>query len=138
MDNLDSIVKREISNAAYYSLNIPKDSVSALSVTVLSTDPVHEKATDQYFFDQYTGSLIGTALYRDRNLGQRVRSTFYPVHVGSIGGMAGRVIAFLACLAGVFFPVTGVILWINRLNKKKHKKRKKEKPSPLAKARPTS
>jgi uncharacterized iron-regulated membrane protein len=138
IDALDSIVRSEISDAAYYTLNTPKDSVSALSVVVLSKEPAHEKATDQYFFDQYTGASIGTALYKDRNLGQRVRSTFYPVHVGSIGGIAGRIIAFLACLAGVFFPVTGVILWINRLNKKKRKKKKKERSLHIAKARPIS
>jgi uncharacterized iron-regulated membrane protein len=139
MDRQDSIVKREISNdVAYYTLNAPKDSVSALSVIVLSKEPAHEKATDQYFFDQYTGTLIGTALYKDRNLGQRARSTFYPVHVGSIGGIAGRIIAFLACLAGVFFPVTGVILWINRLSKEKRKKKKKEKYPHSAKARTIS
>jgi uncharacterized iron-regulated membrane protein len=56
-------------------------------------------------------------LFVDKNLGQRVRATFYPVHVGSIAGLPGRIVAFLACVAGVTFPVTGVILWLNRLKK---------------------
>jgi uncharacterized iron-regulated membrane protein len=114
----------QVPDAAYFQINTPKDSLSAITLTAMPGDAIHERASDQYFFDQYTGKLIGTSLYGERNLGQRVRSTFYPVHVGSIGGMPGRVIAFLSCVAGFTFPVTGVIMWLNRLKKKKKKLRK--------------
>lgn len=134
IDAIHEIVRKEIADVHYYTLNLPKDSIASFGITALASSPVHEKATDQYFFDQYSGSLIGTALYKDRNLGQRVRSTFYPVHVGSIGGITGRIIAFLACAAGVIFPVTGVIMWINRLKKKDRKKRKKAKHTKAAKS----
>jgi uncharacterized iron-regulated membrane protein len=80
-------------------------------------DAAHERASDQLFFDQYSGALLGKTLFAEKNLGQRVRATFYPVHVGSIAGLPGRIVAFLACVAGVTFPVTGVILWLNRLKK---------------------
>lgn len=118
-------VASQVANVQYYNLNAPKDSVGAISISTLSVTPVHEKASDQYFLDQYTGSMIGKALYADRNLGQRVRSLFYPIHVGSIGGLPGRIIAFLVCVAGFTFPVTGVILWLNRLKKEKKKVLKK-------------
>lgn len=125
IDYILAAAQNEVPDAVSYSVNKPKDSTAAYAVTVMPINPVHEKASDQYFFDQYTGQLIGTALYKDRNLGQRVRGIFYPIHVGSIGGITGRIIAFLACIAGVTFPVTGTILWINRLNKEKKKKNKK-------------
>lgn len=118
-------ISAQVLDVQYYNLNSPKDSVAAISVSTLSVTPVHEKASDQYFLDQYTGSMIGSALYADRNLGQRVRSLFYPFHVGSIGGLPGRIVAFLACVAGFTFPVTGVILWLNRLKKEKKKAAKK-------------
>jgi uncharacterized iron-regulated membrane protein len=105
--------------AFHYTVNAPRDSAGAYAVTLLGENPVHEKASDQLFFDQYSGNFIGQALYADRNLGQRVRSLFYPIHVGSIGGLPGRIIALLACIAGVTFPITGTILWINRIRKKK-------------------
>jgi uncharacterized iron-regulated membrane protein len=125
IDQILEIAQHQVPNAVFYTVNKPKDSTAAYAVTVMPIDPVHEKASDQYFFDQYTGKLLGTALYKDRNLGQRVRGIFYPIHVGSIGGTAGRIIAFLACVAGVTFPITGTILWINRLSKEKKKKNKK-------------
>ncbi len=124
MEQILAAAKQQVPNAIYYSINKPKDSIAAYAVTVMPIDPVHEKASDQYYFDQYTGKLLGAVLYTDRNLGQRARGIFYPIHVGSIGGLPGRIIAFLSCIAGVTFPITGLILWINRLNKKKKKLKK--------------
>lgn len=119
-------IKNHVSNVQYYSLSSPKDSASAISVSTLSISPVHEKASDQYYIDQYSGQFLGSFVYQDRNLGQRVRSLFYPIHVGSIGGLPGRIIALLACLAGAIFPITGVIMWLNRLKKEEKKKKKSE------------
>ena len=44
------------------------------------------------------------------------------MHVGSIFGVTSKIIAFLVCILGVTFPVTGVVMWLNRLKKKKDKK----------------
>ncbi len=116
-DQIFAAARREAPGADFYNLQAPKDAEGAFSVQVMPRDAAHERATDQLFFDQYTGDLIGKNLFTEKNLGQRVRATFYPVHVGSIAGLPGRIAAFLACVAGVTFPVTGVILWLNRLKK---------------------
>jgi uncharacterized iron-regulated membrane protein len=123
-EQIYAAAQEQVADAIYFQINAPKDSLSAFAVTVMPEDAIHERASNQYFFDQYSGQLIGTNLYEDRNLGQRVRSTFYPVHVGSIGGMPGRIVAFLSCVAGFTFPITGTIMWLNRLKKKKRKSRK--------------
>src|SRR5688500_14909095 len=100
--SMDSVV-----DIHYHLKYAPRDSAAAYDATVMTNHPSHEKASDQYFVDQYAGKFIGNNLYRERNLGQRTRSAFYAFHVGSVAGMPGRIIAFFACLAGVFFPVTG-------------------------------
>jgi uncharacterized iron-regulated membrane protein len=48
-----------------------------------------------------------------------VRSTFKPVHTGSIWGLPSKIVAFVVCLFGVSFPITGTIMWWNRVKKKK-------------------
>jgi uncharacterized iron-regulated membrane protein len=121
LDRIFSSVKQTVREVQYYAVALPRDSSASFAVTVLSENPVHEKASDQYYFDQYTGNLIGTNLYRDRNPGQKTRSIFYSIHVGSIAGLPGRIVAFGACILGFTFPVTGVILWLNRLKKQKRK-----------------
>jgi uncharacterized iron-regulated membrane protein len=127
--------RQQTQDVSYYSISMPSDSIGAVTISVLSTNPVHEKASDQYFFDQYNATLLKTALYKDRNLGQRVRSTFYPIHVGSIGGLPGRILVFISCIVGTSLPVTGTILWINRLKKQRKKRSKKDTaPTSVTKA----
>jgi uncharacterized iron-regulated membrane protein len=107
-------VTREINNALYYNLSIPKDSSEAFAVNLLAHTAKHESATDTYYVDAFTGEIAGMQLFMDRNSGQRVRATFKPVHVASIYGLPSKIIGLLACLFGTFFPASGFIMWINR------------------------
>lgn len=132
VDMIYKQAKAQLPHAAYYAINFPQEADASFSVTVMPADAIHEKATHQLFYDQYSGAPSGKLLYEERSLGQRVRTTFYPVHVGSIAGLPGRIIAFLSCLAGFTFPITGIILWVNRLNKKN--KKQKAAGLPLQKA----
>ena len=107
--------------AEFYTVNLPKDSTEAVTVTVLPVNGLHESATDALYIDQYTGTVPGKLRFADRSLGARVRSTFKPVHTGSIWGTPSKVIAFIVCVLGVTFPITGTIMWLNRTRKKKNR-----------------
>lgn len=105
-------------DAVFYNISLPKDSAEAIMVSALSKNAVHENATDAVYLDQYSGNVIGTITFAERSLGARVRSTFKPVHTGSIWGLPSKIIAFIVCLLGVTFPITGTVMWINRTRKK--------------------
>ena len=107
----------------FYTVTVPNDSLGAVSVSALSKHAVHETAPDAIYLDQYSGEVIGTQFYKDRTLGARVRSTFRPVHVSSIWGLPSKIIGLIVCLLGATFPVTGVIMWLNRTRKKKTSRR---------------
>lgn len=115
-------INNTITDVKYYTLRAPDNSTGIFSATVLPLG-AHESAADNYYIDQYSGQIIGALKYRDKNLGQQIRSTFKPVHVGSIYGLPSKIIAFLVCLLGVTFPLTGTIMWLNRLKKSKRQER---------------
>ncbi|HYF01956.1 MAG TPA: PepSY-associated TM helix domain-containing protein [Patescibacteria group bacterium] len=115
-------VLKKYPDAEYYVINAPKGEKATIAVTFLPADAAHERATNQVFIDQYSGEIAGRLFFKDRNFGQRVRSTFYPVHVGSIGGLPGRIIAFISCILGATFPITGIVMWLVRLKKERKKK----------------
>lgn len=114
-----------LKDAQYYNITKARDSVASISVTMLGSNAVHESATDVVYIDQYSGKLTGTMLFNERSLGSRVRSTFRPIHVGSIYGTPSKILAVIVCLFGASFPVTGTIMWLNRLKKKKLKAKQK-------------
>src|SRR5690606_36647497 len=73
-----------------------------------------------YYFDKDTGNLLMEYGHDTIKGGEKMRSLNFDLHVGSIGGMFTRILAFLISLICASLPVTGFIIWYN-----KHKKRKK-------------
>lgn len=120
-DQAFRLIKTRVPDGITYQVKAPKDSAGVWTMTVLPADRM-ENASDTYYLDQYTGKELGTWTYAQRNLGQKVRSYVKPVHTGSVFGMPSKVISFIVCLLGTSFPVTGVILWLNRLKKEKSRK----------------
>lgn len=101
-------------SAEFYSVSQPKDSTEAMNVSLLGHDAAHESATDVVYVDQYSGAVLGKQAFGERSLGAQVRSSFKPIHTGSIWGTPSKIIAFIVCLFGVTFPITGTIMWYNR------------------------
>lgn len=111
--------------ADFYSITTPKNPSECIIVTALNKNAVHEVATDAVYIDQYSGTILGKLKYKDRSTGAIVRSTFRPIHTGSIGGTTTKILAFTVCLFGASFPITGVIMWINRTRRKSKKTEEK-------------
>lgn len=70
-------------------------------------------------FDQYTAKNLKTVTYDDKNNGEKFRFINYDLHVGSILGFPGKVLAFVASLVSASLPITGFLIWWGRKNKKK-------------------
>ncbi|MEO6722957.1 MAG: PepSY-associated TM helix domain-containing protein [Ferruginibacter sp.] len=118
LNNFFSFIKTQVKEVRYYNIDIPKDSIAPFSVIVLPNSAPHESAIDIYFIDRNKTLLIGIQKFSDRNLGQKVRSTFRPIHVASIFGVGSKIIGFIVCICGVFFPATGYIMWWLRTRKR--------------------
>ncbi|WJS96979.1 PepSY domain-containing protein [Flavobacterium johnsoniae] len=70
-------------------------------------------------FDQYTGKNLKITKYEDKNNGEKFRFINYDLHVGSILGFPGKVLAFFASLVCASLPITGFLIWWGRNKKKK-------------------
>jgi len=115
-----SALGNKIADAENYTIRYPRDTAAVYAFNVLKKGSA-ELATDTYYIDQYSGKLAGVILYADKSLGQRIRGVIKPIHTGSIYGWPTQVLAFLITLISLIFPVTGVMMWLNRIRKKKEK-----------------
>jgi uncharacterized iron-regulated membrane protein len=120
-DDALAAAKTVYGDAEFYNISFPGAEEDAVTIAALPTDAMHESATHAVYVDRYSGNVIGKLPFGERSLGAQVRSTFKPVHTGSIWGMPSKIVAFIVCLFGVTFPITGTIMWINRSWKKKRK-----------------
>ncbi|MBO0358076.1 PepSY domain-containing protein [Hymenobacter sp. BT186] len=116
--------QRQIPAAESYSVQVPKEPTGSIQVGMLRPDALTERATDDVYFDQYSGQVLRQTTYGQQPVGQRIRGLFKPVHTGAIFGWPTKVLAFVIVVLGFTFPITGTILWWNRTRKAKKKPRK--------------
>lgn len=114
-------VRQSVPDAIFYTLSAPKDSTASFMVSLLPANAFQEAATTTYYLDQFSGKVLQSQTFAQRNLGQKIRGTIKPLHTGAIFGMPSKILALFVALLGVIFPTTGTIMWLNRTRKKKKK-----------------
>ncbi|SKB80048.1 PepSY-associated TM helix domain-containing protein [Dyadobacter psychrophilus] len=129
-----TIAKHPESSGFYYSFPDTAKASSAIFVTVYPSTGQFYNALS-YTFDQHTAKpLPANAIYgtpfEKAAVGAKLRRMNYDIHVGSILGFPGKVLAFLASLIGASLPVTGFIVWWNRKGFGKSKKKGKKLKTP--------
>ncbi|HVV06107.1 MAG TPA: PepSY-associated TM helix domain-containing protein [Puia sp.] len=67
--------------------------------------------SDALQFDQYSGRLLHRRNNSEKNKGEKLIEMNYDIHVGAIGGLTGKIIAFIVSLICASLPVTGFIIW---------------------------
>ena len=79
---------------------------------------------DVYHYDQYTlrpltAQGVFSGSYAQAPVAAKLSRMNYDIHVGSIGGLFTKILAFFGSLIAASLPVTGFILWRGRNKKKK-------------------
>lgn len=70
------------------------------------------------YYEQHSlKPLKSPPAYQDANGGDQLMRLNYDLHVGAIGGIWTKIIAFLVCVICGSLPITGFIIWIKKKNK---------------------
>lgn len=141
-----------ITTADKVLLNLRKENPQAagilISIPAKPADPIgafvyKQRHTfynmDRYSFDQQTLKEISiktpfSGKYVEANIPDKIRRMNYDIHVGSVLGLTGKIIAFLASLISASLPITGFIIWWGK--QKFGKKKPAAKTTVAAKAIP--
>tara|TARA_R100001369_G_scaffold91771_1_gene134146 strand:- start:6094 stop:7236 length:1143 start_codon:yes stop_codon:yes gene_type:complete len=112
-------------NSESFELHYPTGPDASIYVEVSNSSGLYYDS-DFRFFDQHTLEEIETpsiyGKYENAKVADKILRMNYDIHIGAIGGIAGKIIAFLVSLLTASLPVTGILLWYGRTYKKKHKK----------------
>ncbi len=78
---------------------------------------------DQHSMKEFRRKDYYSIPFEQASFGQKIRKMNYDIHVGSIWGLPGKVLAFCASLIGASLPITGFLIWYGRKFKKKRNKK---------------
>lgn len=119
-------MQRLYPNASRYGTNPVHSKEAAMSFSAYNHEGTYYDANTVYF-DQGTGKVLGDRKFADLNAGEKIIGMNYDIHVGAIGGLAGKIIAFLVSLVCASLPITGFYIWWGKQKKKKKKYNKQLK-----------
>ncbi|AXB58280.1 PepSY-associated TM helix domain-containing protein [Flavobacterium fluviale] len=138
-DKLLLNIKKENPQAAGIMISIPSKPADPIGAFVYKQRHTFYNM-DRYSFDQQTLKEISiktpfSGKYMEANIPDKIRRMNYDIHVGSVLGLTGKIIAFLASLISASLPITGFIIWWGK-QKFGKKKTPASKPKTASKAIP--
>ncbi|MCJ8163438.1 PepSY domain-containing protein [Pontibacter sp. E15-1] len=101
---------------------LPQDDTTAVVVTKSGAGFFALAASDKVQLDQHTGEPLLVEIFSEKPLNVQLVSLIRPLHLGEVYGTFSKILYFISCLIATSLPVTGTLIWINKL-KKKPKKR---------------
>ncbi len=122
IDKIIPILQKELPNAESFELHYPHTKNESIYIEISNTKGLFYDS-DFRFFDQNTLEEIETTgiygKYKDAKLADKILRMNYDIHIGAIGGLTGKIIAFISSLLIASLPITGILLWYGRNYKKK-------------------
>jgi uncharacterized iron-regulated membrane protein len=121
VDELLAKLQKESPGAAGFELHYPATDTASIYVEVSNSEGLYYDA-DYRFFDRHTLEELETpsiyGKYGKAPVADKIVRMNYDIHIGAIGGLAGKIIAFMVSLLTAGLPITGILIWWGRYKKK--------------------
>ncbi len=118
-----TVADRVLNYPGNYLITLPVDSVATTAISKTKLGFFAPAAPDRITLDQYSGKILKTDIFRDKPFNERVAGSIKAIHVGTVYGNFTKILYFLACLIATSLPITGTMIWLNKLKKKGKRKR---------------
>lgn len=122
--DLMAIADKELPYEGTYRIDLPNPQKPEVNVNKYHAGFFASPASDVVSINTYSGQVQGKEVFSDKPLNEKIARSIKALHVGDVFGTFSKIIYFISCLIATSLPVTGTIIWINKLKKKKKRKSK--------------
>lgn len=99
-------------------ISFPSEKDTSFNIRKLDDSQWSTVGHDVLVLDAY-GNVLQKKLFKEIPLNERIASAIKPLHTGTIFGGLSKFLYFLACLIATSLPITGILIWWNKLKKNK-------------------
>jgi len=115
-----AVANKELNYAGDYTITLPAGN-NTLSVAKNKRGFFAPAAADRLTLDAATASVKKKEIFSQKPFNERVGGSIKALHTGSVYGAFTKIIYFLACLIATSLPITGTMIWLNKLKKKRRR-----------------
>jgi uncharacterized iron-regulated membrane protein len=105
-----------------YVVSLPSKADAPVNISKFKAGFFAPAAADRLTLDPKGKEKIKVERFADMPLNERISASIKALHVGDVYGMFTKIIYFLACLIATSLPVTGTLIWLNKMKKKPARK----------------
>jgi uncharacterized iron-regulated membrane protein len=102
-----------------YTIRFPEEAGAPFVITKNKRGFFAPAAADKVLVDAASGQIVKTDVFTDKPFNERVAGSIKAIHTGSVYGIFTKLLYFIPCLIATTLPVTGTLIWLNKLRKKK-------------------
>jgi uncharacterized iron-regulated membrane protein len=130
----DSSVQKSITIAEYlktgdsllsyegnFAITLPAEAGAKTMIAKTKLGFFAPAASDRITVDPATGKVMKVDIFSEKPFNERVAGSIKAIHVGNVYGTFTKLIYFLACLIATSLPITGTMIWLNKMKKTKKK-----------------
>ncbi|MCH7409770.1 PepSY domain-containing protein [Belliella sp. DSM 111904] len=121
IEELLLVVDETLPYKGNYRINIPQKGGDDISVQKSRVGFFAPAAGDRVNLDPVSKAVKEVEIFRDKPFNERVSRSVKALHVGDVYGQFSKLLYFIACLIATSLPVTGTLIWINKMKKGKKK-----------------
>lgn len=123
LDSAFKLAVNEYPNRPRYMIFLPPSKSAAIGIAANPSPETYYKM-DYVYYNQQTMEKMERPVYgkySEASVADIMLRMNYDIHVGSIGGIAGKLILFFVSLIVASLPVTGFLIWYRKKVKKTFK-----------------
>jgi uncharacterized iron-regulated membrane protein len=117
IEDFISAANKTLNYTGDLTIVLAADSADAIVVNKVKTGFFAPVASDKVYLDQYTTSVLQSDIFKAKPLNERISASIKALHVGDVYGSFSKILYFLACLIATSLPVTGTLIWLNKMKK---------------------
>lgn len=108
-----------------YRISIPQTENTPVEITKNRIGFFAPAAGDKITIDALTSEVLSSEIFRDKPFNERVAGSIKALHLGNVYGPFSKLLYFISCLIATSLPITGTIIWLNKLKKKRNRNKKR-------------
>lgn len=113
------LANKELKYNGNLRVSFPSEKDKTYSVSKSRVGYFAPAASDRLTIHSVTGEIIQKDIFNLKPFNERVAGNIKALHVGNVFGGFTKLLYFIACLIATSLPITGTIIWINKLKKKR-------------------
>jgi uncharacterized iron-regulated membrane protein len=102
-----------------YTIILPANAEAQTMITKTKLGFFAPAAGDRITMDPKSGKVVKLDIFKKKPFNERIAGSIKAIHVGNVYGTFTKILYFLACLIATTLPITGTLIWYNKLRRKK-------------------